>query len=252
MLSTPTVVSLDYCSDQYVLELADRMQIRGISQQAQEPFSYHRNRATGLPIIKPIAEAILATDPEIVVHSWAGNQYLTSILARVGIKIINISNCCDYQTIFSNFIKVAEALDQPVSSIIRDQKSLIFTLKSQPKLNMSALYITPSGTTGGIGTEIDAMIKLAGLKNMAVDLGYFGWRTISLEQIITNPPDIYIVSFFNDVQEVSHSYWSSAGNPYISRLIGKIRTVSIPSRFLSCNGMFSVKAAEYLRASLMQ
>ncbi|AHC73786.1 hypothetical protein P856_574 [Candidatus Endolissoclinum faulkneri L5] len=249
MLSATTVVSLDYCSDQYVLEIADQTQIRGVSHEASKPFSYHQKLAIGLPTIRPTAEAILAISPEIVVYSWAGNQYLVSILTRAGIKTINISNCQNYKTIFTNFTKVAEALNRPITSIITEQQSRISTLKSQPKLSMRALYITPSGTTGGIGSDIDAMIRLAGLENMAASLGYLGWRTIPIEQIITNPPDLYIVSFFN-AHEVSLSYWSSTRNPYIARSMGEIKTVSIPSRFLSCNGMFSVKAAEYLRASL--
>ena len=43
------IVSLDYCSDQYVLKLADPDQILAVSPDAEASFSFMRDAAGGVP-----------------------------------------------------------------------------------------------------------------------------------------------------------------------------------------------------------
>ena len=57
------VVSLDYCSDQYVLKFVDAENIVALSQDAEEPFSYLREEARGIRKIRPVAENILRSIP---------------------------------------------------------------------------------------------------------------------------------------------------------------------------------------------
>lgn len=249
--SAPAVVSIDYCADQYVLALADRAQIHGVSPRARQAFSYHRDRAQGLPVVEPVAEAILAAAPELVVRFWGGNQRLVSMLDRTGVDTVNIVYGHDRETVFANLTTVAAALGraEEAASLIADQRARIAALEARPRLALRALYLTPSGTTGGRGTDIDAMIGLAGMENMAAELGYRGWRTVSLEELVMNPPDVFIGSFFDD-RDVARSSWSPARHPRLGRIMGEVRTVPVPGRFLSCSGLFSVDAAEYLRDAL--
>lgn len=249
--STPAVVSIDYCADQYVLALADQGQIHGVSPRARQAFSYHRERAADVPVVEPVAEAILHAGPDLVVRFWGGNQRLVSMLERVGVDTVNILYGHDTETIFGNLTRVASALGRTdeASRLIADQRARIAALEARPRLNLRALYLTPSGTTGGAGTDVDGMIRLAGLENMAAELGYRGWRTVSLEELLMNPPDVFIGSFFDDA-DVSRSSWSPARHPRLARMMGDVRTVPVPGRFLSCSGLFSVDAAEYIRATL--
>lgn len=245
------VVSIDYCADQYVLSLADREQIAGLSPRASQAFSYHRDRALGLPVVDPSAEALLHAAPSLVVRFWGGNRRMVSMLDRAGIETVNIVYGHDSATIFDNLTEVAAALDQAEAStsLVADQRRRIAALEAKPRLGLRALYLTPSGTTGGLGTDVDGMIRLAGLDNMAADLGYRGWRKISLEELILAPPDVFIGSFFDD-RSVARSSWSPARHPRLARLMAAVRTVAVPGRFLSCSGLFSVDAAEFIRAAL--
>lgn len=249
--SEPAVVSIDYCADQYVLALADRAQIHGVSPRARQAFSYHRERAAGLPVIEPVAEAILYAAPDLVVRFWGGNRRLVSMLDRTGVDTVNIVYGHDSETIFANLTKVAAALGRSdeAAALIADQRERIAALEAKPRLNLRALYLTPSGTTGGTGTDVDSMIRLAGLENMAAELGYRGWRTVSLEELVMNPPDVFIGSFFDD-RNVARSSWSPARHPRLTAMMGEVRTVPVPGRFLSCSGLFSVDAAEYIRGTL--
>ncbi len=249
--SAPAVVSIDYCADQYVLALADRAQIHGVSPRARQAFSYHRERAVGVPVVEPVAEAILAAAPDLVVRFWGGNRRLVSMLDRIGVGTVSIAYGHDDETIFANLATVAAALGRPgeADRLVAEQRARIAALEAKPRLGQRALYLTPSGTTGGAGTDVDAMIRLAGLENMAAELGYRGWRTVSLEELVINPPDVFIGSFFDD-GDVARSSWSPARHPRLARMMEAVRTLPVPGRFLSCSGLFSVDAAEYLRAAL--
>lgn len=251
--AAPAVVSIDYCADQYVLSLAERSQIRGLSPRARQAFSYHRDRAAGLAIVDPTSEAILHAVPDLVVRFWGGNRRLVSMLERTGVETVNIVYGSDRDTILANLTRVAEALGRPeaAAEMIADQRDRIAALEAKPALGLRALYLTPSGTTGGAGTDIDAMIRLAGLDNMAAELGYRGWRTIALEELVMTPPDVFIGSFFDD-DDVARSSWSPARHPRLVRMMGEVATVAVPGRFLSCSGLFSVDAAEHIRAALEQ
>jgi iron complex transport system substrate-binding protein len=249
--AAPSVVSIDYCADQYVLALAERTQILGLSPRARQAFSYHRDRAVGLATVDPSAEAILNADPALVVRFWGGNRRLVSMLHRTGIDTVNIVYGHDSATLFDNLSKVAAALGrtEAAADLIADWRRRMAALETKRRLGLRALYLTPSGTTGGSGTDIDGMIRLAGLDNLAAELGYHGWRTISLEELVLNPPDVFIGSFFDD-RDVARSSWSPARHPRLSELMGVVRTVAVPGRFLSCSGLFSVDAAEFIRAAL--
>lgn len=245
------MISIDYCADQYVLALADWAQIRGVSPRARQAFSYHRERAAGLPVVQPVAEAVLDARPKLVVRFWGGNRRMTDLLARVGIETVSIVYGHESETIFANLTRVAAAFgrDGKADALIADQRHRIATLKALPPMGMRALYLTPSGTTGGTGTDIDALIRLAGLENVAVELGYTGWRTVSLEQLLLSPPDVFIGSFFDD-SDVARSSWSVARHGRLAEIMSRVPTVNVPGRLLSCSGLFSVDAAEIIRNAL--
>ncbi|HWU13287.1 MAG TPA: ABC transporter substrate-binding protein, partial [Caulobacter sp.] len=66
------VMSLDSCADQYVLALAARGTIVGVSSRAAAPDSFLRAKAAGLPKRRTTLEAVLSARPDIVVRQWGG------------------------------------------------------------------------------------------------------------------------------------------------------------------------------------
>jgi iron complex transport system substrate-binding protein len=246
-----TVASIDYCADQYVLALADLDQVKGVSPLARQAFSYHREPAARVPTLEPTSEAVLHAAPEVVVRFWGGNRRMVELLGRRGVETVNVVYGHRSETILANLERVGAAIDRRAAArrLIADHRRRIAALEARPALGLRALYLTPSGTTGGAGTDVDAMLALAGLDNMASDLGYSGWATVSLESLIASPPDVFIGSFFDDAA-VSRSSWSPVRRGRLADLMVRVPTVNVPSRFLSCSGLFSVDAAEFIRDAL--
>ncbi len=247
----PKVVSIDYCADQYVLALADRDQIAGVSPRATKAFSFHRDRAGGLPVVEATTEAVLDRSPDLVVRFWGGNTRMVGLLGRVGIDAVNGTYGIDDRTIAENLRTVGRALGRTAHAdiAVSERDSRIAALQARPASELRALYLTPSGTTGGAGTDVGAMLRLAGLENLAVDYGYSGWRTVSIERLLQSPPDLFVGSFFDDTA-VARSSWSVARHGRLAGLMSTVPTVGVPGRFLSCSGLFSVEAAEFIRAAV--
>src|SRR6185503_14955109 len=88
----PRVASLDQCADQYVLALAPRSDIAGLSYRAVAPDSYLRAEARGLPLRRTDLESILAARPQLVVREWGGDAGLVRGLERRGVRVVGIDD----------------------------------------------------------------------------------------------------------------------------------------------------------------
>ena len=63
-VAKPRAVSLDYCSDQYLLKLADPDQIAAVSRGADKDYSYMRSAAAGVQKIRPTIEETAPLTPD--------------------------------------------------------------------------------------------------------------------------------------------------------------------------------------------
>ena len=70
----PSLVSLDYCADQFVLALADHDQIIGLSPDADAAHSFLREKAKGLPKTSASTEEVLQQKPDLVLRTWRGGS----------------------------------------------------------------------------------------------------------------------------------------------------------------------------------
>ena len=93
----PTLVSLDYCADQFVLAMADRNQILAVSKDAEKPFSHLREKAAGLPKVRAATEDVIALGPDLVVRSWGGDAQALRFYERVGIKTHQLGYASDIE-----------------------------------------------------------------------------------------------------------------------------------------------------------
>ncbi len=106
------VMSLDSCADQYVLALAPREAIIGVSPRADAPDSFLRAKAAGLPQRRTTMEAVLGARPEVVVRQWGGDARLTAAIARRGVRTVGLGDATDFDGVRVNVRRVAQALDR--------------------------------------------------------------------------------------------------------------------------------------------
>ncbi len=245
----PSVMSLDYCSDQYVLSLADRAQIVALSKAAEDLYSYHRERAKGLAKSgSTIAEIVIAS-PDVAVQTYSTAARMGEITEKAGIVLLNTSYGRDLDTMYSNLSMIADAIGKQneAESLISDYKTRLENIRSTPRSDFTVAYVTPGGFTGGKGTFINDIIELSGFQSYAAINDYNGWLPLPLEDMIMNPPDIIITSFF-DSQLQNQSRWSVSRHDHLLNMMEDIPTIHLPGALMACDGLFLIEAAEQIRS----
>ncbi len=238
------IVSLDYCADQFVLGLADRERILALSPDAGKDFSYLRGEAAGLPVVRPRAEDVLALEPDLVVRTYGGGLRAGIFFERAGVPVLQIDDSPDIDAVRARIRQAAAALAVPDrgEALIADMDArLARALEGSP--GGEALYLAPSGVTPGPGTLVDHLIAAAGLDNFS---GGFGWRSIPLERLAYESPDVYAVGGFD---EADHNLaWTPFRHPVTVRRVQEGPLVSIDGATTSCGGWFLADAVEALTA----
>ncbi|MEZ5758221.1 MAG: ABC transporter substrate-binding protein [Emcibacteraceae bacterium] len=242
----PKAVSLDFCADQYLLALADPKQIIAVSKYAKDQNSFYRDRAAGLKQYGGTVEEILMMKPDVVLGTdWS--FMIQPALKNYGIETDTPQYGYETDILLKNLEHFGEVLNRhkQAEKIKTDYIDRLSKLEKLPKSDIRAAYITPSGYTGGTGTYIDNIIKLAGFKSLAEENGTIGWQPLSLEKLLMNPPDLIVTSFFGQ-SDVEVSHWSLTRHPEIQKIMAEIPTVSIPSDMISCGSLFSIEIADYI------
>ena len=134
------IVSLDYCADQFVLALADRVQIAALSRGSQRDDSYYRMRAHGIRQTRGALEEVLALRPDLVVRNWGGPWDAEQVYARFSIPVLQVGDTPDFVSARSDLIDAAQALGHPE----RGQ-----ALAHDLDLRLAHLHVLPPDGRGG-------------------------------------------------------------------------------------------------------
>ena len=246
----PRVVSLDSCADQYVLALADDAQILALTKNAHMPFSHFRERAKNFPTHDGRAESLLAYKPDVVVATGMADPMLANLMARVGVRVVTTGLSSSIEDSRKDISSFGDALGQVerADDMLEAFNAKLSAIKKMPKLGLSALYLSPGGTTTGAGTFLDEIITLAGFENHMTRKGYRGWSQMNVEHLVTDTPDVVIGGFF-DARVGQADAWRFSSHPVIERLMARAKMIEVPSHLISCPAWFSLEAVDVIRNS---
>lgn len=237
----PTIVSLDYCADQFVLALADRQQILAVSKDAERQFSHLRARAKGIPKVRAAAEDVIALKPDVVVRSWGGDARALGFYERFGIRTVQVGYATDVQGTADVTRAVAVALGQTARA-----EALIAAMPAPAApTGQSALYVTPGGVSAGKGTVIGSIMARAGLSNANTREG---WTGLPLEQLVLSPPPLMLTAFFGFDDDATDR-WSVSRHPVMQHLMRNARVIAMDESRVSCPAwLVADEAADIARA----
>jgi iron complex transport system substrate-binding protein len=240
------VFSLDQCADQFVLALAPRSDIVGLSDRADDADSYLRAQARGLPLRRASLEAVLATRPDIVVRNWGGDELMARRLKARGVQVVAIEDASDFEGVRANVRRVATALGRPAAGealVARMDRELAQARGAWG--GRRALYLTPGGFTAGRQTLVGAMLAAAGLVDTAPSPGF---ASVSLERMAADPPDGFVLGFF-DRASMPMQRWSMGRRAVFQRLAAGRTLARLPGAILGCPAWFAADGARDLAAA---
>jgi len=241
--SAERVVSLDFCADQFVLKLLPRTRILAVSPDAGKSFSYMRDSAAGLQQVRPRAEDVLIIKPDLVVRSYGGGPHVSGFLERAGIPVLQVPFANNLASIHESILYLAEELGVPERGreIVAEMKRRLKNIE-KPNVRRTALYMTPTGVTGGPGTAVHDMLRAAGLENFQERPG---WRSIPLERLVYEQPDVVAAAFF-DADTIHPEHWSPMRHPVARVQMSNQPTVMLQGAWTSCGGWYLLDAIEAL------
>ncbi|MGV0036629.1 MAG: ABC transporter substrate-binding protein [Candidatus Azotimanducaceae bacterium WSBS_2022_MAG_OTU7] len=241
-----SVVSLDYCADQYVLKLLPRGRILALSPDSTREFSYLRDMARDHRQVRPIAEDIISLQPDLVVRTYGGGPNITHFFSRLELPVLQIGYADSIKSIQEVVQVVADELGvaQKGQDIVSEMNVRMAALP-YVEGRQDILYVTPGGITGGAGTLIDSMIGRAGLDNFQIQTG---WHSLPLETLAYRQPEMVATAFYGDKTNYSN-FWSTARHPVLQAQLGGIPSVVLSGATTACGGWFIVDAVEKLAAA---
>jgi iron complex transport system substrate-binding protein len=237
------IVSLNLCTDQLVLALADRAQIAGLSPYATDPsMSAAAAQARGLPNLSGSAEKVMAADPDLVVGMPATRHPATIGLKSGRYRALDLSSAESYAAVLASIRAVAGAVGYPArgeAMIVRMNADLAALPKARARGGRQpvAAYYQRRGFLTGAGTLVDEMIERAGMVNLARRLDRPALSHLSLEEMAAARPDYLIVESATD--RVVDQGTEMLHHPAIAN----IPRISIPQAWTVCGGPAYVQAA---------
>jgi len=250
-IKTPRVASINLCTDQLALLLAEPEQIVSLSNLSHDSAgSYLFEQARDFPINKGESEAVLALQPDIILAGQYTTKPTVKMLGELGfeVQIVPIANTLDQ--LYDNILNVSQWLGHPAKgkSMVADLKSRIDVLEKELNNhvddNPTAAYYDPNGYTVGDKTLRGTALKLAGWNNVAAKWGIDYYGTMPLESLVSLAPDAiiespYSVGTYSRAQQVlKHPALRTQGvDPMI---------ITIPSRQTICAGPWTVDMVELL------
>ena len=242
------IVSLDYCSDQYVLKFADPDQILAVSPDAEASFSFMRDAAAGVPTVRPVAEDVLILKPDLVVRSYGGGPNISAFFERAGIPVLQVGWVSSIDGEGPGSIpfliqEMADGLGQTErgEALVAEYRDRLGRLQAR-KPEQSALYLTPSGYTTGEGSLAHEMLLAAGLTNFQDQPG---WQPLPLERLAYEEPDLVAAARFYEPASYPN-VWSALRHPIARAQLAQPDTVSIQGAWVSCGGWYMMNAVEAL------
>lgn len=236
------VASLNLCTDELLLLLAEPRQIASVSYLSQLPQetplwaaarAYRRNDGSLL--------SVAPLKPDLVLSMGGGGRDRAGIGARLGIRVLDIPYPQSLADIEAATLRVAAAVGQ--ESRGRAIAAAIDRVRrTAPARGLDAIYLSGGGrslSATGAGAE---WMAAAGLRQRALP----GDRA-TLETLLVKPPAVLLRSSYRSGQYSAEQRWLA--HPLAARAKAG-RTLATDGRLWTCMGPLMVREVVRLRREL--
>ncbi|MBK1697877.1 ABC transporter substrate-binding protein [Rhodovibrio salinarum] len=233
------VVSLNLCTDQLLVQLAEPERIASVSVLAADPlYSAVADRAQGLPVNHGQAEEVLRQNPDLVLTGTFGNRSTVHLLRRLGYPVVQIGPPRDLTDVRRQIRKIADALGVPARgrALIRrlDTRLAAAAPQERSEDRVTVAIYQPNGIVVGRNELPHAVATAAGLSNLAADQGMNGMSPLALERLLVARPDVLILQSERDPAPSQAT--ELLRHPALQALAERSVVTRIPRRLWSCGG----------------
>ncbi|MES9991763.1 MAG: ABC transporter substrate-binding protein [Candidatus Thiodiazotropha sp.] len=242
------VVSVNLCSDQLLLMLADPEQVASVSYLSQDPdSSFVADQASRYPLNHARAEEIIRLQPDLVLVTPHDNPRLRTTLKQLGYPLHQLTLGNQVEDIYQEIRQLAARLGQVsrAESLIKAMQQRLQSGEANNTHPPGALFLQPRGYTSGADTLQDQALRLAGWNNLASQHGVKGYSPVPLEKILHWQPETLFTSTFSESGDSLAQ--RQLRHPALKRLLAQKPMVEIPFKYWICPGPMLADAVALLR-----
>ncbi len=191
------VISLNLCTDQLLLLLADPSTIVGLSQLASDCANAPMcEKARSYPAFRTNTETILSLKPDLVVTGTSTMPVTLLAAKSVGTRLEMFAPAQSLADIPASIRRMAKLLGVPERGEVLvqafDERLARLSLPLSPDAPEAVIYAANGFVTGAHSLP-DDVLHHAGLRNFATSVGRKRRQAISLEKLIAAQPDLLIL-----------------------------------------------------------
>ena len=189
------VVSVNLCTDQLALMLAEPGQIVSLSRLSHDPdSSAMAEAARAYPTNGSGAEEVYLLDPDLVLAGSFTAASTVRMLRELGIRVEQFAPARSLDDVPARIAQMGEALgreDEAAELIGRFRADLARLSAPPARRPRAALYYVNSYTVGD-RTLAGDILRAAGFANVAAEAGLAQGGTLALEQLVMLAPEVIV------------------------------------------------------------
>ncbi|MDQ2079006.1 ABC transporter substrate-binding protein [Xanthobacteraceae bacterium Astr-EGSB] len=251
-LDRPRVVSINMCTDQLLLALADPPQILGLSPYGRDRArSWAAEAAGGYPQLSGGAEEILMLAPDFVVSSRYTKRSTREILKTQGVTVAEFDSALTIEDTKRQIVRMGALLGQEgraMAAIARIDSALVRVRAAASRTPFRVLPLARRGWVSGRDSLMSALLSAAGLVNASEELGFRSGGFASLEQVVMARPDFLLVESERDFAEDQGV--ALLMHPVIEKLYPRNKRLLLPEKLTVCGGPMLAEALDRLTAEI--
>lgn len=250
--SLPRIASINLCTDQLLMTLADPAQILGLSPFSRDPSqSWDAVKAAQFPKLSGEAEDVLILKPDVVVAGDYTKRATRELLKDKGLRVEEFTFARSLDEVKDQIRRMGDLAQHPerASDEIAKLDAAILRAKNAAALKPhSVLALSRRGWVTGGDSLANSLLTTVGLHNAAGDFGFTFGGFASLETVISLKPDLLLVSD-------NSSFAADEGqafllHPALMKFYPPSKRIVLSERLTVCGGPMLVEALDRLTAEL--
>ena len=189
------IVSLNLCTDQLLMLLADPNQIVSLSKIVDDQnVSFLAKRSAEFKKNRGDAEEIFVNNPDLVVAGVYTEKATVQILQSLGVRVEIFPIEQNFDDIVKNIRKMGLLIGHSdrAKRMIDDFNFRLEELRSGISERPRAAIYSANGYTTGTDTLSGQILKTAGFRNITKEVGMSFGGTLPLETLVMLKPDLVI------------------------------------------------------------
>jgi iron complex transport system substrate-binding protein len=244
----PRIASMNVCTDQLLITLADPAQILGLSRFSRDAWqSFAADDASRYNILSGGAEDVLVLRPDIVVASLFDKRSTREFLREKGLHLAEFTVPRNLDEVKIQIRKMGEIVGHPERAAAEVARLDAAIARARPAVadkHYSVLPLSRRGWVSGSDSLVSSLLAETGLFNAAGDLGVAFGGFASLEAIVNLKPDFILVSEAGDRAEDDGRAFLL--HPALERFYPPQKRIVIPERLTVCGGVMLAEALDVL------